>query len=65
MINVGYNGYGALEYSMYFHRISRETGVLQEEELESFEDIFDYVSEEDYSKLVQQRQRDDWILDDG
>lgn len=45
-------------------RKARETGVV-EEELEATEELFSYVTEEEYGQIVQERQRDAWILDDG
>lgn len=46
-------------------RKARETGVVEEDELETTEGLFSYVTEEEYGQLVQQRQRDSWILSDG
>ena len=46
-------------------RLSRQTGVRLEEDLETTDGIFDYVTEDDYFKLVQERQQDQWIMDDG
>ncbi len=39
--------------------------MKQEDELESTDGIFDYVTEEEYSKIVKTRQSDQWIMDDG
>ena len=36
-----------------------------EAELEETEGVFELVSEEEYARLVQDRQRDAWICDDG
>lgn len=47
-------------------RRARETGVVEEEEnLETAEGLFNYVTEEEYGEIVQQRQREGWILNDG
>ena len=46
-------------------RLFHQTGVRQEDDLESTDGLFDYISEEEYSKLVEERQRDCWILNDG
>ena len=29
------------------------------------ESLFEYVNDDEYARLVQQRQEDDWICDDG
>ena len=47
------------------HRRGRETGVREEGEVEAPEQLFDYVTEEEYHRLVQQRQGERFILDDG
>ena len=47
------------------HRRSRETGLHEEVELEEHEALFDYVEEEEYARLIQQRQEEGFILDDG
>ena len=39
--------------------------MKQEDELEATEGLFDYVTEEEYSKIIQERQCDQWIMDDG
>ena len=46
-------------------RRSRETGLHEETELEEHEGLFDYVEEEEYARIVQQRQEEGFILDDG
>ena len=46
-------------------RKSRETGVRVEAELEQTEGVFDVVTDEEYARLVQDRQRDSWICNDG
>lgn len=45
-------------------KLSRQTGIRLEEDLETTDGIFDYVTEDDYFKLVQERQQDQWIMDD-
>ncbi len=40
-------------------------GVIEETELEVAEDVFDYVNEKEYAKIVQQRQEEGFVLDDG
>ena len=47
------------------YRLSRESGIRQEDELETTDGLFDYVTEDEYSKLVQERQTDQWIMNDG
>lgn len=39
--------------------------MREEGELQAPEQLFDYVSEIEYSRIVQKRQADDFILDDG
>lgn len=34
-------------------------------QVEDFTSVYEEVDEEQYSKLVQARQDDDWIVDDG
>lgn len=34
-------------------------------QVEEFSHVYEEVDEEQYSKLVQERQEDDWIIDDG
>ena len=46
-------------------RRSRETGVREETALATAESLFEYVNDDEYARLVQQRQEDDWICDDG
>ena len=46
-------------------RRGRESGVRDESEVEAPDQLFDYVTEEEYSKLVQKRQAEGFILDDG
>ena len=46
-------------------RRSRETGTYEDEELEKEEDLFEYVDEKEYAKIVQKRQQEGFILDDG
>lgn len=36
--------------------------MIEEDELETSEALFDYVTEEQYGQLVQERQRDGWII---
>ena len=48
-----------------FCRRSRETGLHEETELEEHEALFDYIGEEEYARIVQQRQEEGFILDDG
>eukprot|EP00731_Ephydatia_muelleri_P030456 Em0021g979a len=45
-------------------RRSRETGVREETALATAESLFEYVNDDEYARLVQQRQEDDWICDD-
>jgi len=40
-------------------------GVLDEQELETEEDVFDYVDEKEYAKIVQQRQEEGFVIDNG
>lgn len=44
------------------HLPSASVNVSQVEELTS---VYEEVDEEQYSKLVRDRQEDDWIVDDG
>lgn len=39
--------------------------MREESELEAPAQLFDYVTEDEYSRLVQQRQADGFIMDDG
>ena len=38
---------------------------MEEAELEAPEQLFEYVTEDEYSRLVRERQADGFILDDG
>lgn len=49
----------------FVFRRSRETGVREETALATAESLFEYVNDDEYARLVQQRQEDDWICDDG
>lgn len=51
--------------SLPFHRLSRQTGIRQEEELETPDSLFEEVTEEEYAQLIHERQRDNFVLDDG
>ena len=46
-------------------RRSHETGVHEEAELETPKAVFDYVDEDEYARIVQERQEEGFILDDG
>ncbi len=46
-------------------RRGREMGVVEDSELEVAEDVFEYVNESEYAKIVQQRQEEGFVLDDG
>lgn len=46
-------------------RRSRESGVREESELEAPDDVYEYVDESEYARIVQQRQEEGFILDDG
>ena len=46
-------------------RRGRQTGVREETEVEEPEKLFDYVTEDEYSRIVQQRQEEGFIMDDG
>ena len=46
-------------------RRSRETGVHEEAELEVPRAVFDYVDEDEYARIVQERQEEGFVLDDG
>ena len=50
---------------MHSCRRSRESGLHEEVELEKEEGIFDYVDDREYAKIVQQRQEEGFVLDDG
>ncbi len=39
--------------------------MVEESELEVTEDVFEYVDEKEYAKIVQQRQEEGFVLDDG
>ena len=54
----------SLSASLLYYRKARETGVIEDEELETAEGLFSYVTEEEYGQIVQERQRDGWILSD-
>lgn len=46
-----------------FHRLwSTSVHVFQVEE---FTSVYEEVDEQQYSKMVRERQEDDWIIDDG
>ncbi|CAI8021304.1 DNA polymerase alpha catalytic subunit [Geodia barretti] len=49
--------------SVYCRR-GRETGQVEETEIEAPEQLFKYVTEDEYSRLVRERQADGFILDD-
>ena len=51
--------------SLPFPRLSRQTGIRQEEELETPDSLFEEVTEEEYAQLIHERQRDNFVLDDG
>lgn len=34
-------------------------------QVEEFTSVYEEVDEEQYSKMVRERQEDDWIIDDG
>ena len=38
---------------------------MEETEIEAPEQLFEYVTEDEYSRLVRERQADGFILDDG
>lgn len=46
-------------------RRGREMGVVDDSELEVTEDVFKYVDEKEYAMIVQQRQEEGFVLDDG
>lgn len=46
-------------------RRSRETGLFEDEDLEKEEELFEYVDDREYAKIVQRRQEEGFILDDG
>ena len=46
-------------------RRSHETGVHEEAELEVPRAVFDYVDEDEYARIVQERQEEGFVLDDG
>ena len=46
-------------------RHNHETGVHEETELEAPQAVFDYVDEDEYARIVQERQEEGFILDDG
>ena len=54
-----------LSLALFLTRKARETGVIEDEDLETAEGLFSYVTEEEYGQIVQERQRDAWILSDG
>lgn len=47
------------------YRRERETGVREEGELQAPDQLFDLVTEDEYSRLVQKRQAAGFIMDDG
>ena len=38
--------------------------MIQEDELEKAEDLFEYVDDREYAKIVQKRQEEGFVLDD-
>lgn len=48
--------------SLFWHINTVTVHIFQVEELTS---VYEEVDEEQYSKMVQDRQEDDWIIDDG
>lgn len=46
-------------------RRSRETGVYEDGEVEQEESLFEYVDEREYARIVQRRQEEGFVLDDG
>lgn len=47
---------------LYLRQLSAIVLVFQVEE---FTSVYEEVDEEQYSKMVRERQEDDWIIDDG
>ena len=39
--------------------------MVEDSELEVTEDVFEYVDEAQYAKIVQERQEEGFVLDDG
>lgn len=39
--------------------------MVEEAGLEETQDLFEYVDEDEYAKIVQQRQEEGFVLDDG
>ena len=39
--------------------------MREEEDLETCEDLFDYVDEDAYAKIVQRRQEEGFVINDG
>ena len=46
-------------------RRGRETGVYADDEVEQEESLFEYVDDREYARIVQRRQEEGFVLDDG
>lgn len=51
--------------SAAFQRLKELKGQKNKVNVDEVENVYEEVDEKEYSKRVQQRQEDDWIIDDG
>lgn len=50
-------------YAHFYNGLAGEFLILLQ--VEEFTGVYDEIDEDQYSKIVRQRQDDDWIVDDG
>lgn len=50
---------------LFLSRRSRETGLYEDDGVEKEASLFEYVDDREYARIVQQRQEEGFVLDDG